>query len=497
MSFTVKVLPSGTVLQADEGVSLFELLRDNGLSPESPCGGKGLCGKCRITVNGEEMLACKTAVDRDMEVIIPEKAKTEVLVSGAQTELEMDPAKEGPLLAFDIGTTTVVCYLLDGKTGAELAHASMLNPQQPYGADVISRIQAALSGELESQRDIIRKGMTELIEECCRSAGVSPESVGVISVVGNPCMQQLFMGILPENLAGVPFPPVLVKSELVSAADYLPVCPNALLAVVPDISGYVGADTVGCVVSTKMYEAEDEVLMVDIGTNGEMVLHSKGRLTACSTAAGPALEGAKIKFGMRGSPGAIDHVSYEDGEIKCTVIGDTEAVGICGSGLIDAVAVALKAGLINKGGRIQCKDEIDGQRFIRLTDKVYLTQEDIREVQLAKGAIAAGIRLMAEQLDIEISDIDRVLLAGAFGSFMNPDSACTIGLLPSELSGKVIAVGNAAGAGSKMIACSRGELDRCEEIIKKTEFIELAALPQFQMTFAMGMYFKDPDDDDD
>ena len=495
MSFTVKVLPSGTVLQAEEGASLFELLRDNGLTPESPCGGRGLCGKCKVTVNGEEKLACKTLVDMDMDVLLPEKAKTEVLVSGAQTELEMKPLKEGPLLAFDIGTTTVVCYLLDGKTGTELAHASMLNPQQPYGADVISRIQAALSGELESQRDIIRKGMTSLIEECCKAAGVAPEDVGVISVVANPCMQQLFMGISPDNLATVPFAPVLTEAKTVPAADYLPVCPNALLCVVPDISGYVGADTVGCVLSTRMYEAEDEVLMVDIGTNGEMVMESKGRLTACSTAAGPALEGAKIKFGMRGSPGAIDHVRWEDGKITCTVIGGGEATGICGSGLIDAVAVALKAGLINRGGRIQCKDEIDGQRFIPLTDKVWLTQEDIREVQLAKGAIAAGIRLMAEQLDIDVADIDRVLLAGAFGSFMDPESACAIGLLPPELSGKVTAVGNAAGAGSKMIVCSQGELARSNEIVKKTEFIELAALPDFQMAFAMGMYFQDPDDE--
>lgn len=495
MSFTVKVLPSGTLLTAENGTSLFELLRSNGLTPESPCGGMGLCGKCKVTVNGSEVLACKTLIDCDMEVILPEKAKAEVLVSGAQTKLEMKPLKDGPLIAFDIGTTTVVCYLLDEENGLELAHASMLNPQQPYGADVISRIQAALNGELESQRDIIRSGMTGLIAECCSKAAIAPDSVGVISVVANPCMQQLFMGILPDNLAGVPFSPVLVEAKTVPAADYLPICSNAILAVVPDISGYVGADTVGCVLSTRMYEATDEVLMVDIGTNGEMVLESKGRLTACSTAAGPALEGAKIKFGMRGSPGAIDHVWLENGEIKTSVIGGIEATGICGSGLIDAVAVALKAELINKGGRIQCKDEIDGQRFIRLTKNVYLTQEDIREVQLAKGAIAAGIRLMAQHLDIEVCDIDRVLLAGAFGSFMDPENACAIGLLPYELSGKVQAVGNAAGAGSKMIACSSDELARTGELVKKTEFIELAALKEFQMAFAMGMSFEDPDED--
>ena len=212
-------------------------------------------------------------------------------------------------------------------------------------------------------------------------------------------------------------------------------------------------------------------------------------MTACSTAAGPALEGAKIRFGMRGAPGAIDHVWVEDGKIRCSVIGGGEAKGICGSGLIDAVASLLELGLLNARGRLLADEEADGERIARLTDTVYITQNDIREVQMAKGAIAAGISLMARELGIEISQIDKVLLAGAFGSFLKPESACRIGLLPDELLKKITAVGNAAGSGAKMMACSKDEFARTDELISHIEFIELASLPDFQREFAKNMRF--------
>ena len=238
-----------------------------------------------------------------------------------------------------------------------------------------------------------------------------------------------------------------------------------------------------------MYASGDVTLMVDIGTNGEMVLGNRERMTACSTAAGPALEGAKIKFGMRGAPGAINHVWVENGSLRCSVIGGGTAAGICGSGLIDAVACLLELGLLNARGRLLTSEELDGERIVRLTDSVYVTQNDIREVQMAKGAIAAGISLMARELGIEISQIGSVLLAGAFGSFLRPESACRIGLLPAELLGKITAVGNAAGSGAKMMACSKEEFARTDELIAQIEFIELASLPGFQREFAKNMRF--------
>ena len=482
----VRILPDGLSLFVPAGENLMKVLRSAGVYIDSPCGGNGKCGKCRVFVDGTQVLACETIVDRDMEVTIPKAAKLNVLQTGIRVASNVSPIKKGHLLAFDIGTTSVACVLLDGKTGEELAGSSMLNPQTVFGADVISRIQAALQGELEHETAAIRNGMTELVENVCAEASIDPSEIGVVSVVGNPAMQQLVFGISPNNLAGVPFAPILTEAKTIPCKAILPICPNAELLIVPDISGYVGADTIGCILSTQIYQKEELVLMVDIGTNGEMVLGNKDRMIACSTAAGPALEGANIKFGMRGTEGAIDHVWLEDGAVKCSVIGESEAKGICGSGLVDAIAVGLEMRLLNKRGRIQNEDHI-----FHLTDDIYLTQDDIRQVQLAKGAIYAGILLMAKQLDIELKDIQKVQLAGAFGNYLNPESACRIGLLPEELLDRIEAVGNAALSGARLLACDKELLPLTQELAEWIEFLELASLPDFSRTFAKAMNFRE------
>ena len=484
MSTTVK-------LHTDHQRNLLELLRENGVAIEAPCGGLGTCGKCVVRLDGKDVLACQTTVTEDCTVEVPETEETVVLTRGISfgDVPAIDPIASGDLLAVDIGTTTVAAFLLDGETGEQLATASLLNPQSSYGADVISRIQAAMDGSLEDLQKLICDGVNALVETLCEKAGRSPADIGVVSLVGNPAMQQLFLGLDPKNLAAVPFDPVLTSASTRAAKDYLPLCENATLLVVPDIAGYVGADTVGAVLATKLDSAEDNVLLVDIGTNGEMVLRANGRMAACSTAAGPALEGAKITFGMRGAPGAIDKVWLENGELRFHVIGDTEATGICGSGLIDAVASFLDLGLINKRGRIQSIEEANGQRVLYLNNDIYLTQDDVHEVMLAKGAIAAGVELLARTLGIEVSDIDRVLLAGAFGSFLNAENACRIGLLPAGLEGKATAVGNAAGVGACRMALSRAEFERTDELLKQVEFVELANLPDFMTVFARRMGF--------
>lgn len=488
MNRRITVLPDLISLTVADGANLLEVLRREGLSLNAVCGGNGTCGKCLVSVNGERVLACQTTVDSDMVVQLPQSAGAEILTSGHSASVRMNPIRSGYLIAFDIGTTTVVCYLLS-PAGQEMAVQSMLNPQCAYGADVISRIQRALSGDLERLTASIRSAMSSMIEGCCRSAGVNPEEIGVVSIVGNPCMQQLFLGLSPKNLAKPPFAPILVKPDVVSAGEYLLICPNAKLLIVPDISGYVGADTVGCVLSTDLLHSGKTALLVDIGTNGEMVLTHQGRAIACSTAAGPALEGAGIQFGMRGVSGAIDHVWTEHGTILCSTIGAVESQGICGSGLIDAVAVLLELGLINARGRIQSADEVNGHRIVRLTEQVYLTQEDIRAVQMAKGAIAAGIVLMAAHLGISVSQIECVYLAGAFGNFLNPENACRIGLLPPELRGKTVPVGNAAGSGAKMMACNQAVFQAAGEAVEHIDFLELASLPTFQRVFASQMRF--------
>ena len=474
------------MLQVPDKSNLMEILRGEGIQFDAPCGGNGKCGKCKVIVDGIEVLACETIVDRDMAVIIPENGDLNVLQGGIDVQKNIDPIRDGHLLAFDIGTTSVVCFLLDGKSGAELARSSMLNPQTAFGADVISRIQAALRGELKQETTIIRDGMTAMIKNVCAAANLDHAQIGVVSVVGNPAMQQLFLGIATENLATVPFAPVLTEAKYISCVDILPICPKAELLIIPDISGYIGADTMGCILSTEIYKKEEIVLLVDIGTNGEIVLGNKKRMIACSTAAGPALEGASIQFGMRGTEGAIDHVWLENGEIKYSVIGNERPRGICGSGLIDAVAVGLNMGHLNKRGRIQNEEHI-----FHLTDNIYLTQEDIRQVQLAKGAIYAGIFLMARQLGLEVKDIQKVQLAGAFGNYLDPKSACRIGLLPEELLNRIEPVGNAAGSGAKMLACDKKLLMLTQELTEKIEFLELASLPDFSRTFAKAMNFRE------
>ena len=476
----------GKTVYVPEGTTVLRAAQQLGLAPAAPCGGSGKCGKCRVRAGGSEVLACQTRVTGDLTVELPEPATAKILTAGRDIPLPADPLRPGYLVAFDVGTTTVVCYLLS-PTGEELAVRSVLNPQSSYGADVVTRLRHALAGEMHEMTRLIRSAMAGLMDGCCEEADIRPSQIGVISVVGNPCMQQLFLGISPANLAKIPFAPVLRCAKAKDAASLFPEYANALLLTVPDISGYVGADTVGCILAAQLHEARQTTLLVDIGTNGEMVLAHDGRLVACSTAAGPALEGAGITFGMRGSRGAIDHVWIENGRLRCSVIGGGEPVGICGSGIIDALAALLDLKLLNKRGRIQTQQALNGQSVIPLSGPVYLTQEDIRQVQLAKGAIAAGILLLCDCVGITPADIQQVILAGAFGSYLNPDSACRIGLLPGELAGRVTAAGNLAGVGAKMTAVNKGQFALTEALVKRAEWIALADLPAFPRTFAKCM----------
>ena len=484
MKYQITLMPSGQVLTADAGVTLLSALRQGHHPVDAPCGGQGKCQKCTVTIDGKEVLACRTIVDRDMTVLQPQAQTLRILTGAEEMPVTFDPVTPGYLLAFDIGTTTVAGYLLDKSTGRTLVTASAANPQAAFGGDVISRIQAALRGQMEELTERIRSCLQQLTIELCRNASITPEQIGVVSIVGNPAMQQLFMGILPDNLAAVPFSPVLTKAQIHPGHRYLPLWSEANVLIVPDIAGYVGADTVAGILACGMDTDEITTLLVDIGTNGEMVLGNQFRLVACSTAAGPALEGANIQFGMRAAPGAIDHVRVERGKFVCSVIGGGQARGICGSGLIDAVAAALELGLLNSRGKI-----LHPEGRIPLADGIYLTQEDIRQLQLAKGAIAAGIQLLTQHLGLALEDIHRVCLAGAFGSYLDPASACRIGLLPPTLLPKITAMGNTAGSGARMLACSRQALERTQALTDSVEALELASAPTFSRCFAQNMRF--------
>ena len=478
----LRVLPDDICLNAESGEKLSDVLRREGLLTDSYCGGQGRCGKCAVLINGEKQLACRVTVNEALTVEIPGRDDAQIVTDCAVASFAPDPVKPGHVMAFDIGTTTVVGSLMDAS-GTERAVFGALNPQTAYGADVVSRIRSAVGGTLAEQSRLIRARIGEIAAELCRSAGIDPKETGTVCVVGNPAMQQIFFGLSVSNLIEIPFSPVLRRNESFRAAEYIPALENAVLITPPDVSGYVGADTTACVLSSGLYAEDELTLLVDIGTNGEMVLGNRERMLCCSTAAGPALEGANIKFGMRASEGAIDRVYAEDGRLRCSVIGGGEAKGICGSGLIDAVAAALELGLINRRGKIISGDAL------ALCDGVFLTQDDIREFQLAKGAIAAGIDILAAEYGTQLDKIGRVLLAGAFGSRLNVESACRTGLIPGELRNKALGIGNAALTGAKLAALRKDDFALMGELARSMELVELASLPEFRRCFAKNMYF--------
>jgi uncharacterized 2Fe-2S/4Fe-4S cluster protein (DUF4445 family) len=475
MQYRVTVLPQNRIITAQSGQSLQSCLRQAGFSDDAPCGGNGTCGKCKCLIDGKEVLACQTLVTRDLVVTLPQESALNILTDSAFADFAPD---EGLCLALDIGTTIVAAYLV--QNGQVLRVGSRKNPQSVFGADVVSRLHQASKGHDKELTDLIRRCVQELTEELLQCTGKT--NLDRICVVGNPAMQQLFLGLPTENLTKIPFKALLQKTQTAQGGTYIPAWSGAALLTVPDISGYIGADTVACVLASSMDKAEKLTLLVDIGTNGEMVLGNKDRLVACATAAGPALEGAFIKFGMQASKGAIDRVNKD---FSCHVIGGGQATGICGSGLLDAAAAALDQGLLNERGRI-----LNDSRTLPLTENIYLTQEDIRQLQQAKGAIAAGIHLMAQHLGIQLTDIEQVYLAGAFGTFLDPRSACRIGLLPAQLEDKCVAVGNAAGSGAVQMVCSKEAFLRADQIVAATEHLDLATLPDWSKTFARQMHFE-------
>lgn len=455
-----------------------------GVKPDAPCGGKGTCKKCKALVNGEEVLACQTLIEGDLTVRFPEMRDAHILTKALRVDAKSDQA-DRYAIAFDIGTTTVVGYLLDGMTGKLLSQASSLNPQTAFGADVVTRIQYLMKVGTFELTDCIRKTISDLTLEACKNAGVDPNTITMASVVGNTAMHHLYLGIDPKPLMTPPYMPRVFGATVMPARPILPISEKGILRVLPNIAGFVGADTVGCLVSTRMDTVKDLTLMIDIGTNGEMVLGDNTRRIACSTAAGPAFEGAKISCGMRGVKGAVDHVYLHDGEIFWHVIGDCKPVGLCGSGLLDLISTLLDTGFIDGSGHMQ-------EKTFRLGDTdVTLTQKDVREVQLAKAAIRAGIELMADKLGRSVKDIKSVLLAGAFGSFMDPVSACNIGMIPPVLVDRIRPIGNAAGEGAKLCALSEAEFEYSKKLAREVEFLELASLPEFQDCYVDALNFEE------
>jgi len=499
--YKLTILPEGRTIRVPAGQTVLEALRGAELAPDAPCGGRGACGKCGVLLDGREVLACQTAVDRDLTITRKPAARAEILTQAARAQTQPD-GENRYALAFDIGTTTVVAYLLDGVTGALLAADSALNPQTAFGADVISRIEYVMKHGPAEMQGAILGAMAALTRKTAEAAGIAPQEITLAAVVGNTAMHHLFLGIDPRPLTVPPYMPRVSEAMVVPAEGLVPIAPGAAVRVLPNIAGFVGADTVGCLLAARFDRIPGTALLIDIGTNGEMALTANGRRAACSTAAGPAFEGAKIRCGMRGAAGAIDHVRVEDGRLVCSVLGGGKARGLCGSGLLDAVNALLETGMLAPGGRLLAgKGEkarwtkTDGLDAVILQDEVVLTQKDIREVQLAKAAIRAGIELLAKRLGADVESIETVYLAGAFGNYLSPASACAIGMIPPCLLPKITPVGNAAGEGARLAALSGAEFRYAGRLAAGTEFLELASMPEFQDCYVDCLGFGEEDDE--
>lgn len=437
--------------------------------------------------------------------------KTKLVSFPADFEAQTGQAGFG--MAFDIGTTTVVAMLWNLKTGKELGAAACTNPQNEFGADVISRITYCDddSKKLALIRSKIIDGLNGLTEELTNKHGVDKDEICKVTVGGNTTMSHIFAGYPPASLARAPFSPMYTGTLQLSQLDLgLQVSEYAEITLLPNIAGHVGGDITAGIVASRILDEKKLTLFLDIGTNGEIVLAGDGAAMTCSTAAGPAFEGATIRNGMRAAPGAIEKIQIKEGEVFIKTVDDAEPVGICGSGIIDVMAEMLGAGLINFKGRLASKEDLEkihpgspladrlinteeGREFILVYkecgDDIVVTQKDIREVQLAKGAVAAGISIMLKRMDKKPADIHKIIIAGAFGNFIHKESAVAIGLIPSLPMNKIISAGNTAGAGVSMVLMSDNEMELAKSVPTRVQHIELASCSDFQDEYMKALAF--------
>lgn len=474
--------------------TLAQVLAQGPFALSQPCGGRGTCGKCAVqaltgvvsppTAAENKLgvrLACQTVLLGDCAVTLPPvqtwaDAETDAAVPTLGTPM---PGRCGA--AVDLGTTTVAARVFDLQTGAPLAAHTLLNPQTAVAADVMGRITAALQGGLPTLQRQAREAVTAAIAGACAQAGM--DAVQAVTLAGNTTMLYLLTGRSPQTLATAPFAADALfggETMLAGTPVYLPPC----------AATFIGADITCAALAAGLDEAPDTVLLMDIGTNGELLLRHGGQLYGASTAAGPAFEGGQISQGCGGIQGAIDRVWLEGGTLGAHVIGGGKAVGVCGSGLLDAVAALLEAGRIDASGQTDAP-------VIPLRDGVTLTAADVRAVQLAKAAIAAGVESLLAAAEIEAAQVSRVLLAGGFGSRLRVQSAAAIGLIPAPLGSRASPIGNAALAGAAMLLLDTRLRKRVEALAQAVRVVPLGGDAQFEQRFLAAMRFPYAYDEDE
>lgn len=544
-SKTVEVVNGTTVLSA---------ARSAGIMIDSPCNGNGTCGKCKvkmvgdfasdIIVKGEAclsaleyykgvVLACCTEIQGDIEIETIERLDNEslqILSNGQTLVVELagsihkvydiqdgktkvlagelllgkedgNTAKENYGVVVDIGTTTVVLALYDIHSGRELATVSALNPQSRYAQDVLSRITYASTADgLDAMYFVLIEELNRLLAEVTVKVNINSKHVYEIVLSGNTCMLHLATRVNPVTLGKYPYTPVLYGHEQISAIDHgLQVSPFAKVYLPPIISAYVGADITSGILAAQLIELAGISLFIDIGTNGEMALSKDGSLFVTSTAAGPAFEGMNIACGMRAAAGAIETFAIINEMLEMNTIGSEEAIGICGSGLIDIVSELVAHNIVGKNGKLKDQNlpeylmkhlvKQEGKTVFSLTEDVYISQRDIRQVQLAKGAIRAGIEALLNEQGVAAETVDRVFIAGSFGYHLNPDSLINIGLLPNCFREKIQFLGNTSKSGGQAFLLNQFVRNKMAEAVKEIQVIELATVDNFDRLFAKCLEF--------
>lgn len=496
---TITILSGSDVIrtQAADGALLSAVLQSELPSFALPCAGNHTCGKCRVQVQGAVQppdahelaflspndqahgvrLACSCRVAGDVTVTVQAAGASKIL-SWNETP-DFTSTETGYGIAVDIGTTTVAMQLFDRASGTVLAEQLAENRQRSHGADVISRIEACKTAGLDTLSALIRDQLEEMAQACLSDAQIGHIDEAVVT--GNSTMLYLYEGIDPSALAVVPFTMStffggMSRHTLAGAPVYLPRC----------IGAYVGADIVCSILASNMMHEDGVQLMTDIGTNGEMALHKDGKLLCCATAAGPAFEGAGLSCGMPAAPGAIRTVDWQDGKLTYTTVGEVPATGICGSGILDVLRVMLAQEIIDDTGYLETEDE---EAYPIGDSAVSITQKDVRQIQLAKSAICAGLLTLMQETGVSAEEVARLHIAGGFGSSINYDSAAAIGLFPAALTRKTHFIGNGALGGAAMLLMDRTLRTESERMAQEATELSLSASPTFMDAYVDCMSF--------
>ena len=480
-----------------EKMTVLELLQKEGIFLPAACGGRGTCGKCKVRFlsgapepveeekkkfSSEELsegmrLACRSCPSGKFEIEFEhseEAIEAESLNVAAQNVLgPADRADGGDMrVAVDIGTTTIAAALLDGRTGDVVDTRTCINHQRTYGADVISRIQASNDGKKEELQQLVQKDIRELITDMGEDADVVPTVIA-----GNTTMEHLLLGLSCETLGVAPFTPVDISLHQEK---------NQLI--LPGITTYVGADIVAGIVATGMDQSDEVCMLVDLGTNGEMAIGSRERILVASTAAGPAFEGVNISCGVAGIPGAISHVTITDGKVQYETIGGKQPVGLCGTGVLEVMYELLKEEIVDETGLMDDDYVDDG---FPVADGIVFTDRDIREVQLAKSAIRAGMETLIKEFGVSYDGISRLYIAGGFGQKINLEKATGIGILPRDLIDRTVAVGNSSLKGAVMAALDTAVQERFVQAVSISQEVCLSGSTTFNDLYVQYMFFEE------